>query len=93
MSRCRCIDVSCNLRPWGRWQEGSSWMQGTKIQGSNFQSQTTASIKNGMNSFAGTFTMLQATPLRMVSFERRVILDAGHENSGFKPKDPFLASI
>jgi len=37
--------------------------------------------------------MVQATPLRLVAFERRVILDAGYINSACKHKNSFLAFI
>jgi hypothetical protein len=35
-------------------------------------------MKNGVNYFAYIFTLVQATTLRMVAFERRLILDAGY---------------
>ncbi len=38
---------------------------------------------NCVNSCACIFTLVQATPLRMVAFEIRIILDEGYENSAF----------
>jgi hypothetical protein len=49
----------------------------------HFQLPVNRKQENGVNSFACTYLHVQATPLSLVAFERRVNLDAGYENSVF----------